>query len=135
MSLPKVLISAVFLGMPIAAEAADFSCDGLVPLGQRMICPGFEPNWAVELTCAGGTMTSNFIDAFSGDSIITTPGSVSFSSQNPWTFSTSTGVAGSIAYTPAACRDEADQIHDFTFTPTAAPGVGGLLFPFCCRIE
>lgn len=137
MSIPKTLISTVFLGVlwgPMQAGAADFSCEGLVPLGQKMICSGFEPNWAVELVC-DGTMTSNFIDAFSGGGIITTPGSVSFSSQNPWTFSTSTGVAGSIAYTPGACQDEGDNIHDFTFTPTAAPGLSGPFFPFCCRIE
>jgi hypothetical protein len=138
MSIRGALISAVFLGAlaaPAAVDAADFSCDGLVPLGNKMICSGFEPNWAVELVCAGSTMTSSFIDAFSGGGIVTTPGSVSFSSQNPWAFSTSTGVAGSIAHTPAGCQDEGDNIHDFTFTPTAAPGLGGPFFPFCCRIE
>jgi hypothetical protein len=138
MSARGALIPAIVLGVmcaPAAVDAADFSCNGLVPIGQKMICAGFEPNWAVELVCAGGTMTSNFLDAFSGDGIITTPGSVSFSSANPWTFSTSTGVAGSIAYTPGACQDEGDNIHDFTFTPTAAPGLGGPFFPFCCRIE
>ncbi len=127
-----LLIAASFPG---AAYAADFSCNGLVPIGHKMICSGFEPNWAVELRCSGTTMTSNFIDAFSGSDIQTTPGSVSFSSQNPWTFHTSHGVAGSVAYTPAGCQDEGDNVHDFTFTPTAAPGLGGPFFPFCCRIE
>jgi hypothetical protein len=138
MSRRKALISAVFLGAvaaPSAVAAADFSCEGLVPPGQKMICSGFEPNWAVELVCGDSTMTSNFVDAFSGASIITTPGSVSFSSQNPWVFTTSTGVTGSVAYTPAGCQDESDRIHDFTFTPTAAPGLNGPFFPFCCRIE
>jgi len=138
MSARGALIPTVVVGvfcMSVQADAADFSCDGLVPLGSRMICAGFEPNWAVELICAGGTMSSTFVDAFSGATIIRTPGSVAFSSQNPWVFSTSTGVSGSIAYTPAGCTDEADRVHDFTFTPTAAPGLAGPFFPFCCRIE
>jgi hypothetical protein len=123
------------VGVSGAGNAADFSCNGLVPFGKKMICSGFEPNWAVELICSTPTMTSNFIDAFSGDGIQTTPGSVSFSSENPWTFTTSHGIAGSIASTPGSCRDEGDNVHDFTFTPTAAPGLNGPFFPFCCRIE
>lgn len=118
----------------LPASAADFTCNGLVPLGQKMICPGFEPNWAVELICDGETMTSNFIDAFSGD-ITETPGTVTFLSENPWQFETSHPVTGSIAYTPAGCTDEGDNVHDFTFTPTGAPGLSGPFFPFCCRIE
>ncbi len=121
--------------VPLPGQAADISCNGLVPLGQKMICPGFEPNWALELSCAGETMTANFVDAFSGGSIVTTPGSVSFTSSSPWTLVTSHGVAGAVAYTPAGCRDEGDNMHDFTFTPTATPGVSGPFFPFCCRIE
>ncbi len=117
------------------AGAADFSCNNLVPLGQKMICSGFEPNWAVELVCDGPQMTSNFIDAFSGSGIQTTPGSVTFSSENPWTFETSHPVTGSIAYTPAGCSDEGDNVHDFTFTPTGAPGLSEPFFPFCCRME
>jgi hypothetical protein len=128
-----VLISAIVSASE--AGAADLSCNGLVPLGQKMICSGFEPNWAIELVCSSGTMTSNFVDAFSGAGIVTSPGTVSFSSQNPWSFSTSTGVTGSIAYTPSACQDESDRIFDFTFTPTGAPGLSGPFFPFCCRIE
>ncbi len=137
--MPKLLKSALTLAITslIAtspALAADFTCNGLVPLGKKMICPGFEPNWAVELICDGETMTSNFIDAFSGD-ITETPGSVAFMSQNPWQFETSHPVTGSIAYTPAGCTDEGDNVHDFTFTPTGAPGLSGPFFPFCCRID
>lgn len=129
-----IFLLALF-GVSGSSNAADFSCNGLVPIGKKMICSGFEPNWAVELICSSETMTSNFIDAFSGDGIQTTPGSVSFSLENPWTFTTSHGIAGSIASTPGACRDEGDNVHDFTFTPTAAPGLSGPFFPFCCRIE
>lgn len=138
MSVRGALIAAVILGtlsLPTTGHSADFTCNGLVRTGQKLICPGFEPNWAIELACTGGAMTSNVIDAFSGASIETTPGSVSFSTENPWTFSTDTGVAGAIAYTPGACQDEAEIVHDFTFTPTAAPGLSGPFFPFCCRIE
>ena len=116
-----------------SASAADLSCNGLVAPGQKMICAGFEPNWAVELVCTGPTMTSNFIDAFSGGGITTTPGTVDFLSEDPWTISTSHGVEGTIAYTPAGCQDESDAVRDFTFTPTAAPGLSGPFFPFCCR--
>ncbi|MEZ5812027.1 MAG: hypothetical protein R3D45_11500 [Rhizobiaceae bacterium] len=125
-------IATLLLVQPL--QAADFTCDGLVPSGQKIICPGFEPNWAIELICAGDTMTSNFIDAFSGN-LTETPGTVTFSSQNPWTFETSHPVSGTIAYTPAGCTDEGDNVHDFTFTPTGAPGLSGPFFPFCCRIE
>lgn len=116
-----------------AALAADYACEGLVPVGQKMICSGFEPNWAIEFTCDGQT-SSNFIDAFSGDDIQTTPGTVTFSSQDPWTFETSHPVRGTIASTPGGCTDESDAVRDFTFTPTAAPGLSGPFFPFCCRV-
>ena len=114
--------------------AADYSCEGLVPAGDKMICSGFEPNWAVELVCNGGAMSANFIDGFSGDSVRTTPGTVTFSSNDPWTFETSHPVRGTIAATPGGCTDESDAVRDFTFTPTAAPGLSGPFFPFCCRI-
>lgn len=117
-----------------AAQVADYACEGLVPAGQRMICSGFEPNWAVELTCEGQTMSANFTDAFSGNDIQTTPGSVTFSSADPWTFETSHPVKGTIASTPGGCTDPSDAVRDFTFTPTAAPGLSGPFFPFCCRI-
>ena len=117
------------------APAADYTCNSLVSFGQKMICPGFEPNWAVELLCEGPQMTSTFIDAFSGGDITTTPGTVTFSSEDPWAFETSHPVTGSIAYTPAGCTDEGDTVHDFTFTPTGAPGLSGPFFPFCCRLE
>ena len=125
---------ALTTALPVA-QAADYSCDGLVPIGKKMVCAGFEPNWAVEFSCAGTAMTATFVDAFSGDSIARTPGTVAFSSRNPWTFTTSHGIAGSVAYTAAGCTDEADRVHDFTLTPTAAPGLTAPLYPFCCRIE
>ena len=129
------VVALLFLVAPGAGHAADFACNGLVPPGQKMICPGFEPNWALELVCDGDTMTANFVDAFSGSEIVSTPGSVAFTSADPWTLTTSHGVSGSVAYTPAGCQDEGDNIHDFTFTPNAAPGLSDPFFPFCCRIE
>lgn len=117
------------------AIAADLTCNGLVPAGARFICSAFEPNYALVLTCDGETASSTFIDAFSGADIIETPGSVTFASENPWTLSTSHGIQGTIAYTPAGCTDESDAVRDFTFTPTAVPGLSGPFFPFCCRVE
>ena len=99
-----------------------------------MICSGFEPNWAIKLTCGGAGMTADFIDAFSGAGIQTTPGTVTFSSADPWTFETSHPVKGTIAATPGGCTDESDAVRDFTFTPTAAPGLSGPFFSFCCRV-
>ncbi len=131
---PFCLSFALVLSHTPSALAADMSCNGLLQTGQTMICSGFEPNWALELTC-DGAMSSAFIDAFSGDDIKTTPGSVAFATENPWQLETSHPVKGSIAYTPGGCTDESDAIHDFTFTPTAAPGLPGPFFPFCCRIE
>lgn len=116
-------------------QAADFICEALVPIGQKIVCSGFEPNWAVELVCAGEDMASTVIDAFSGNSVVTTPGSVSISGWDPWVSTTSHGVKGSIALTPAGCTDESDAVRDYTFTPTAAPGLSGPFHPFCCRIE
>lgn len=128
------LLATTLIAASGAALAADYSCENLVPVGERMICSGFEPNWAIELTCNGGTMSSNFIDAFSGSSVQTTPGTVTFSSQDPWTFETSHPVRGTIAATPGGCTDESDTVRDFTFTPTAAPGLSGPFFSFCCRV-
>lgn len=134
--LSRSLSLALVLAAPLppAALAADLSCNGLLETGQTLICSGFEPNWALELSCDGG-MNSSFIDAFSGDGIQTTPGSVSFASENPWRLETSHPVRGSIAYTPGGCTDESDAVRDFTFTPTAAPGLSEPFYPFCCRIK
>ncbi len=129
------ILATVFASATPPAQSADLICNNLVPPGQKMICAGFEPNWAVEFVCEGETMLSNFIDAFSGSDIQTTTGTVTFLTENPWQFETSHPVTGSIAYTPAGCQDESDRVFDFTFTPTAAPGLNGPFFPFCCRIE
>ncbi|MCY0147905.1 hypothetical protein OEG84_09315 [Hoeflea sp. G2-23] len=132
--LTPALVLAALLAQPTAGLAADLSCNGLLQPGQRMICSGFEPNWALQLSC-DGTMSSTFIDAFSGDTIQSTPGSVSFASENPWQLETSHPVKGAIAYTPGGCTDESDAVRDFTFTPTGAPGLPGPFFSFCCRME
>lgn len=129
------MLAVAAMAPTAAAMAADYTCNGLVPAGSRMICSGFEPNWAVELICAEPVMSSNFIDAFSGDGISETPGNATFSSQDPWRFETSHTVRGEIAFTPAGCTDESDRVFDFTFTPEAAPGLDGPFFPFCCRVE
>ena len=100
-----------------------------------MICPGFEPNWAVEFICDGEEMTSNFVDAFSGSEITYTPGSVTILSEKPWGFSTDHGISGLVAYTPGACQDESDRFFDFTLTTTDMPGYTGQVAPICCRIE
>ena len=131
--LPLAAVLAFTVSAPL--HAADFTCGGLVPIGQKMICSGFEPNWAVELVCAGQDMTSTFIDAFSGNTIVTTPGTVAIASWDPWVFTTSHGIKGSIAMTPAGCTDESDAVRDFTFSPTAVPGLTGPFHPFCCRIQ
>lgn len=125
---------ALLLVQPAASLAADLSCNGLIEPGQSMICSGFEPNWALKLGC-NGEMSAQFIDAFSGDGMKTTPGSISFATQNPWQLETSHPVTGSIDYTPGGCTDESDRVSDFTFTPTGAPGLEAPFFPFCCRVE
>jgi hypothetical protein len=132
---PKALILAAALASPHAAPASDLSCNRLVVSGQKLICSSFEPNWAIELACVGGDMRANFIDAFSGGSVVTTPGSVDFASEDPWQLQTSHGVAGTLAATPGGCTDESDAVRDYTFTPTAAPGLSGPFHPFCCRLE
>ena len=43
-------------------------------------------------------------------------------------------VRGTIAATPGGCTDESDAVRDFTFTPTAAPGLSPPFHSFCCRI-
>ena len=79
---PLCLTLALTFSHPLASVAADLSCNGLLESGQSMICSGFEPNWALELSC-NGNMTASFIDAFSGDGIQTTPGSISLASEAP----------------------------------------------------
>jgi hypothetical protein len=86
--LSAIMLLAAPLMLPVSAQAADLSCNNLISSGQRMICAGFEPNWALTLSCSGTAMSSTFIDAFSGD-LTETPGTVSFASENPWVLSTS----------------------------------------------
>ncbi|MEM5474311.1 hypothetical protein WNZ14_21495 [Hoeflea sp. AS60] len=128
------LALALALSPTATSYAADLSCNGLLETGQSMICAGSEPNWGVVLKCDGG-MSATFLDAFSGDGIQRTPGSISFASENPWQLETSHPVTGSIAYTPGGCTEESDAVRDFTFTPTGAPGLSAPYYPFCCRIE
>ncbi|MBX3580518.1 MAG: hypothetical protein KF810_01290 [Rhizobiaceae bacterium] len=130
-----LLSTALVAAFSAHAVADEYACEGLVPQGKKMICSGFEPNWAVELRCAESGMAANFIDAFSGNDIETTPGTVTFSSTAPWAFETSHGIKGTIASTPGGCVDPSDAVRDYTITPTAVPGLGGQFFPFCCRIQ
>jgi hypothetical protein len=131
----KTAFSLLLAAAASPALSADLACNGLLPTGERLVCPSFEPNWAVELVCEDEGMTSIYVDAFSGPDMITTPGSVSVHSENPWGFSTEHGVAGVVAYTPGGCRDESDQTLDFTLTPNTVPGYTGELAPVCCHIE
>ncbi|WP_291002172.1 hypothetical protein [Hyphomicrobium sp.] len=110
-------------------------CANLVPPGAKIICSASEPNWAIELICGQSSLTSNFIDAFSGDRMEQTPGPVSLSREDPWVFRSKQGFEGSIASTPGACRDESDQAFDFTLTPIEVPGVLDPQTTTCCRIE
>jgi hypothetical protein len=132
---PTTIALVLATTLPAPLQAADFVCEALVPIGQKIVCAGFEPNWAVELACAGEDLTATFIDAFSGTSIVRTPGSVAIVDWDPWIFTTSNGVRGKIAMTPAGCTDESDAVRDFTFTPSAAPGLPGPFRSFCCRLE
>lgn len=134
----KLLIAlffAVSAASGVPASAADFSCNGLVPIGNTMICPGFEPNWAVKLSCTEEGMSSAFVDGFSGPDIVETPGRIAVHSENPWGIDTEHGLTGLIVYTPDGCRDASDRGFDFTFTPNAVPGISGQVAPICCRIE
>lgn len=134
MARPFCLALSLTLSHPVSSFAADLSCNGLLESGQTMICSGFEPNWALELMC-DGDMSADFIDAFSGDGIQTTPGTVKFTTENPWQLETSHPVTGTIAYTPGGCTDESDAVRDFTFTPSGAPGLSAPYYPFCCRMR
>jgi len=136
LSRPLCLSLVLAASLPAASFAADLSCNGLLETGQSMICTGSEPNWGLELTCDGGGMSATFLDAFSGDGIQRTPGSISFATENPWQLETSHPVKGTIAYTPGGCTDESDAVYDFAFTATTAPGLEDRQFyPLCCRMR
>ena len=124
-----------FLALAVPASAADLSCNQLVPSAAKLICSGFEPNWALQLECTQGEMTATFFDAFTQDKIVPTAGDITFLSENPWGFSTSHGVEGLIARTPQACQDESDRIFDLTLTTDVIPGYSGQIAPICCRFE
>jgi hypothetical protein len=119
------------------AGAADYSCDGLVVTGQKLVCSSFEPNWSLEFTCDGRTMQATFTDAFSGNSIQTTPGTATFSLQDPWTFTTSHGISGSIEHSPGICTAESGEPRDYQLTPTALPpgSPNVQMHPFCCEMQ
>ncbi len=129
----RIAAALSLLAVTVApAPAADYACEGLINAGSRFICSGFEPNWAVSFTCTG-TAKATFIDAFSSAGIVETPGTVTFSSQDPWTFETSHGIRGTIDGT--TCTDESDAQRPFTLRPEAVPGLAGPFFPVCCREE
>ena len=134
---PAILFSVLigFFAPAMPVGAADLSCNQLVPSAAMLICPGFEPNWALQLKCTQGEMKANFVDAFSQDDIVITPGDITFLSENPWGFSTSHGVEGLIERTPQACQDESDRIFDLTLTTDVIPGYSGQIAPICCRFE
>lgn len=132
----RMLLAALPLALAASfSHASDYSCNNLVPAGSRMICPGFEPNWAIVLICEEPVMSSNYIDAFSGDGITETPGNAMVTSENPWQFTTSHGIAGSIAATPTGCQDASGRFLDFTLTVSEQPYYDGMLTEICCRIE
>lgn len=111
----------------------DSACNGLIPSGARMVCSGFEPNWAVVFVCRRSTLSADFVDPVE---LKSAPGTVRFLSQNPWEFNTSHGVVGSIASTPAACIDDDGSVLDFTATPQVVPGLSGRPQSYvCCRIQ
>lgn len=58
-------LAALSAIVALPATAADLSCNNLISSGQKMICAGFEPNWALTLSCSGTAMSSTFMDAFS----------------------------------------------------------------------
>ncbi len=132
---PLLFLLFGFLSPVAPASAADLTCNQLVPSGAKMICPGFEPNWALELVCEQGELTANYVDAFSDEDIIVTAGDITLLSEDPWGVSTSHGVEGLITRTPQACQDESDRIYDLTLTTDAIPGYTGQIAPICCRLE
>lgn len=111
---------------------ANAACAGLVPHQRRMICSGFEPNWAITIECSIARMAARFIDPLTLQS---RPGNITVTGQNPWQIETSHGVIGVIAFTPKGCQDESETTFDFTMRATKVPGVSGRIYPVCCRIE
>jgi len=109
-------------------------CGNLVPPGKKLVCADIEPFWAIEFSCGQSGLTSNY-RAFAGSDIASTPGTVSLASRNPWVFRTSQGVAGSVASTPGGCHTDADELLDFTLTPTAVPVLESPMGWVCCSIR
>jgi hypothetical protein len=125
-------VPAQFLTEASPQSTAAGQCANLIAPGARMYCSGFEPNWAVGFTCTGSGLAADFTDPAT---LKPTPGTVRFSSQNPWAFKTSHGVEGIVVHAPGRCRDEADQVFDYSLFATAVPGLRSPIAQICCRVE
>ena len=118
------------------AGAADVSCDGLVVTGQADLLE-------LRAELGAGVHLLRPVDErdlhrrSSGNDIETTPGTVTFTTQDPWAFTTSHGIAGSISQGPGVCTDESGAARDYGLTPTALPpgSPNVQMHPFCCRME
>lgn len=120
---------------PVAPEqpgGANAACAGLVPQQGRMVCSGFEPNWAITIECRNSRPTASFVDPLTLQSH---PGSVTVTGQHPWLIETNHGVVGVIAFTPNGCPDESERVFDFTMRASKVPGLSGRIYPICCRVE
>lgn len=111
----------------------EHGCGKLTAPGETLVCDAFEPSWSIAFRCEGSRLTTSFTDFFSSADLLKTPGTATLQSQDPWSFRTSQGLAGTVAATPGGCLDDGGQTLDFTLTPKVVPG---LEKPetICCRI-